>query len=368
MYLKLVVLLLALLYMFYLKGQNCDTNCDEYDKRRLKLSCFIGLLLILQSGLRHISVGPDTYNYYNIFCDRIDWEWKQVFEHFVDVYVSGEGKDAGFSLIIKLFSYLSKDYQLFLVFVAFCIFAPLMRFLYLNTSRLEDLVLALYVYQILFYGFFSVTGIRQTIATGFCLTAYEYVKSRNLFLFLICIFAGALIHKSCLLFLPFYWIANINSIRLLFAVCLCSFPLMAEVGRSFTLEMAILSGSDNYLMYAEEESKGAINLIIFYFVITLGGFYNYWNDENWISQNKMMLSAISIGIFFLPLTLFSANLVRIVQYFSIFLLVYIGSVYNFKGKGVVLIWQLVVFFALLYKLLSTRAEYYFFWENVPLNI
>lgn len=371
MHLKLIILLLVFVFMIVLKKTSENTNYIEYQHKRKYLAVFTCILLILQSGLRNIAVGPDTYNYFLSFQEHINWSWKQTLQNFSDVYIYGEGKDAGYYFLVKCFSLFSRDYQVFLLFVATIFFIPLMRFIYKNTSRLEDIWIALLLYQALFYSFFSITGIRQTIATGLCLISFELIKNKKLIPFILLILIGTFIHKSCLLFLPFYWIANIKNVKTIFLLAIIAFPILVAIGSAFTLQLAIISGSENYLNYVDEESTGAKGLITFYLLISLTGFIKYWRNIEWLNQRSHIFNAISLGILFLPLTLNSANLVRVVQYYSIFLLIFISYVItpnkqiiaNFPNKLV----NVLIILALTYKLLSTPAEYAFFWEYMPIT-
>lgn len=370
MYLKIIILILVLFYMLFLKSRYRVIGSNGYDQARKRLAIFSALLLILQSGLRHVGVGPDTYQYMINFNDRITWSWHQVFQNFIDVYQFGEGKDAGYTALVKLFSLLSSDYQLFLLFVAMIVFIPMVRFVYKNTTRMEDIWFALFLYMTLFYSFFSVTGTRQAIATGVCLWSVEYIKEKKLLPFLICIIIAASVHKSALIFLPFYWIAKLRFPRTIFIGMICLFPVMVYLGNAFTLQLAIISGSENYLGYAEQETVGAHNLILFYFIMSIAGFLRYWNKKEWMNSKSYIFNAISLGIFFLPLTLNSANLVRVVQYYSIFLLTFIGYVMEptNRNKNAILIniFRFTLIVVLTYKLLTTPAEYAFFWQNMAI--
>lgn len=356
--------------MLILKGQYREIGSYEYNKARKRLAFFTAILLILQSGLRHVRVGPDTYQYMLNFQNRIQWSWYQVFQNFVDVYLYGKGKDAGYTFLVKVFSLFSTDYQIFLMFVAIVVFVPMLRFVYKNTERLEDIWYALLLYLTLFYSFFSITGIRQAIAAGLCLWTVEYIKEKKLFYFLLFIVVGGLIHKSCLLFLPFYWIAHFNKPRVMFIGMLCLFPVMVYMGNKFALQLAIISGSENYLDYAKQESIGARNLILFYFLISIVGYIRYWNESEWITKKSNIFNAISLGIFFLPLTLNSANLVRVVQYYSIFLLVFIGYIVappiDVQKVFFVQLVKIFLLGALLYKLFNTPVDYVFFWQNIQI--
>ena len=96
MYLKVIILVLTLLYMLFLKLQYKQIGTIGYDKARKNLAIFSTLLLILQSGLRHVGVGPDTYQYMLSFHEHTLWTWQQILHNFIDVYQAGEGKDAGY--------------------------------------------------------------------------------------------------------------------------------------------------------------------------------------------------------------------------------------------------------------------------------
>lgn len=372
MYLKIVILIMVLLYLLVLKMQYKQVGSYEYNKARKRLAVFTAILLILQSGLRHVGVGPDTYQYMLSFQDCTHWSWQQVFQNFIDVYQYDEGKDAGYVLLMKIFSIFSKDYQTYLMFVAIAVFVPILRFIYKNTERLEDIWFALLLYFALFYSFFSVTGIRQALATGICLWSVEYIKDKKLFPFLVLMGISALIHKSSLLFLPFFWIAQIRRPRAMLVLMLCLFPLMASLGNAFALQLAIISGSENYLGYAEEKSVGANNLIVFYLFMTLVGYIRFWKYNELIKKRSYIFNAISLGIFFLPLTLNSANLVRVVQYYSIFLLVFISYVFSpissdARMKLAIQLMQVLLIAALLYKLFCTPVDYAFFWQNMQIT-
>lgn len=371
MYLKVIILIVTLLYLFLLKQRYKQVGTLGYEKARKRYAIFVAILLILQSGLRNVGIGADTYQYMISFYEKIQWSWQHVFQNFIDVYQYNEGKDAGYVLLVKVFSVFSSDYQVYLVFVAMVVFIPMVYFIYKNTEKAESLWVALLLYQALFYSFFSITGIRQALATGLCLLSVEYIKKKKILQFISLIIVGAFIHKSCLLFLPFYWIAQIKKTKLLFISVICTFPVMLYLGKEFTLQLAIISGSENYLGYAEQETAGAYNLTIFYFMISFIGFIKYWKDKDWMTERRYIFNAISLGIFFLPLTFNSANLVRAVQYYSIFILVIIGYIiFSNKGKNIKGITSVIQFFliiVLLYKLFTTPTDYAFFWEKMAIT-
>ena len=62
----------------------------------------------------------------------------------------------------------------------------------------------------LFYAFYSVTGHRQTLATALIVfVGYKYIKEKKLLKFLVIAFIVFMLHKSSLVFIPYYFIAHI---------------------------------------------------------------------------------------------------------------------------------------------------------------
>lgn len=362
MYLKVIILIVTFLYMISLKNQYRQVGSIGYEKARKKMAIFVAILLILQSGLRHLYVGPDTVQYFSHFSEDIRLSWGAIFQNFFNVYQLGEGKDAGYAVIEKLFSLVSVDYQCYLLFVATAIFTPMIILVYKNTKRIEDIWFALLMYYALFYHFFSVTGIRQTLATALCLVSYKYIKERRLFVFSAIIIIAAFIHKTALIFFPFFWISEIRKVKMLFLIVTLSFPIMTVIGYEFTTYLALLSGSENYIGYADEGSRGAINLILFYFAVGAIAFWKYRKDNTFLKENSSVFNAFSIGLFLFPLSFNSPNLVRLVQYYSIFILVFMGYINAQKNKFPNKLILSLLILALTYKIVTTGDEYAFFWE------
>ena len=139
MYVQLLVIFLSLIAAWYYSQGLTLLNQDH---RRKQYVIFICILLILQSGLRHLSVGTDTFAY-KIMFDNIKFtSWEQIWQNFYDVYVLGEGKDAGYPLLEKLFQIFFPEYQIFLFAIAIFFFGSLGQFLYRNTQRIGDILIS----------------------------------------------------------------------------------------------------------------------------------------------------------------------------------------------------------------------------------
>lgn len=113
MEIQLLVLMLAFLGAWYYSLLPAATPIRE-NRNRKNYIIFICIILILQSALRHVAVGADTYAYYLKFEEIKLTSWQEIWENFRSVYVLGEGKDAGYPLIQKVFQFFSGEYRIFL--------------------------------------------------------------------------------------------------------------------------------------------------------------------------------------------------------------------------------------------------------------
>ena len=198
MIVNLIVILLILSFgNYYSKKLNYDSDYNR--KQYIKIICFI---LILQSGLRNVAVGSDTFAYFQWFEDIKLTSWQNIIEDVKDYYQIGLGKDPGYLVFQKLIQIITGEYQIYLFIIAILFFSALGNFIYRNTTRLSDVIMSFIIYSVLFYSFFSITGHRQTIATAVALFSFELIKRKKFLLFIISILLASTIHRSVLIFIP----------------------------------------------------------------------------------------------------------------------------------------------------------------------
>lgn len=370
MEIQLLVLMLALLGAWYYSLLPAATPIQE-NRNRKNYIIFICIILILQSALRHVAVGADTYAYYLKFEEIKLTSWQEIWENFRSVYVLGEGKDAGYPLIQKVFQFFSGEYRIFLFFVAVIFFSSLGYFIYTQTKYISDVFVAIAIYEVLFYSFFSITGLRQTLATAFTFWGLHFIRQRKLWQYTLLIICAAFIHKSVLLFYPFYFIARLNRPRQLLAASFVIFPVMFVFGRSVAGIMALLSAQDNYMGYALSDANptGAVDFSIFLLGCGILGWIALRNAKQRDSDMPIIYNAISIAIIFTPLTWIDSSLMRIVQYFSIFILVFLPYVINnlfrdYQTRTVVILVLTILFITVI---IMRNVDYAFMWEQMQLD-
>jgi hypothetical protein len=325
----------------------------------------------LQSGLRNVAVGDDTYGYSFTFIEVQESSWDSLFQDLINYYKLGVGKDPGYNIFQKVIQLVTDDYQVFLFFVAVIFFLAFGNFIYKNTSRLIDVIIAFVIYSILFYSFYSITGIRQTIATAFTLYSYEFIKKKKILPFLILVLLASTIHKSALVFIPFYFIAQIKKTKYFYNIILFLFPFFMIFKDSVANLVNVIGGYEEYQNY---EGAGTFTFTALFIFISLLALIRskiiLKNNPN----SQHYFNAFAIAILFLPLSWINPSALRIILYFSIFMLLFIPEIlFSFltiskKAKTDVTILTIVLLLSLFIKTnLNNEIRYGFFWEEMRLN-
>lgn len=340
--------------------------------KRKKYIILVCLLLILQSGLRNVAVGADTYAYYDAF-ERVKlMSWTQIFDTFIQVYEFGVGKDPGYLFFQKIIQIVVNDYQIYLIVIAVLFFSALGNFIYKNTYRIIDVMFAFILYSTLFYAFFSITGHRQTIATAVALYGYELIKRKKLLPFIILILLASTIHRSVLIFIPLYFIRSQKAIKYLLISFTVLLPLMFYY--SDVISLFFQSMDYTYSAYEQMENLRPYNYVVLNLTIFLLGVFTYKDSFKQKSNDtQFWYAALLLATLFTTQVFHIHGFMRVIYYFSIFNLLLIPHMFQIISKKTRIInSQLValgiVLMLLLYIGSSSESEYKFFWQVMELGI
>lgn len=314
---------------------------------------------IILSGFRDFSVGDDTMAYKWMFDETTRISWERLANHFVGVMTGAEeGKDPGYYLIQKVIQLVTENYQWYLLIVALLFLIPFGIWIYRNST---EPLLSFLIFSTLFYSFFAITGIRQTIATALAvLVGYYFIQNRRFWPFIGIILLAATIHKSALVFLPFYFLATkaITSRYLLVMGALIPFLFIFRMPL-FELFRSI-SGYDEYDYYT---GAGTYNFSLLLVMITVVAL---WRREQMIEANPNVthyLNALLLALCFLPLTFINPSMMRIVQYFSIFIMLLIPEILQSFDRRERLLVYYVAISMLLFLFVRNEPVYLFFWQQ-----
>nr|WP_244363823.1 EpsG family protein [Pseudoalteromonas sp. K222D] len=335
-----------------------------------KLFVFISSgILFLQSGLRNVGVGVDTYGY------SIDYEetklisWHETYYSILDYYILGVGKDPGYLVFKKLILIFSDNYNFFLCVVAALFFYSLSKILLNYLTSINELFLSYIIYVVLFLTFYSFTGTRQVIATSIVFFAFNSLMNRRGWSYFLAILLASSIHKSALIMLPFYLISQYDRPGRLMLFNIMLFPILMFFSEQM---MGILKVAGGYKEYHSNSSAGtpaftAIYLMLCFFLLLK-------SKEILESQpnSKVFFNAASVGLVFLPLSWINPSALRLVMYFSIFLVILVPVVVSsfsikLAGKEINKYYLIILVLIVLYLQSSTaNYDYRFFWQEMKL--
>lgn len=326
-------------------------------------------LLLLESSLRSVLVGPDTYSYYIEFLSVKNETWRDIWQSFIDAYIYGEGKDSGFHVLIKLCLYLSDSFNFFLLLIALIFFIPLGRILYNNTTNIWQLMFAFVLYIALFR-IIALSGIRQQIATGGCFMAYLSLSKNKPIRAVLILLVSATLHFSSLIFflmvvVYFLFIKmEFHVEKQIHFVSLLLIPVMLVFAKIFVIWLASFSKNDYYRAYSDGLMAGGADTFVILMELLSLICFGCINKET-IKNNKsynLLYATLPMTTLFAPLIMLDGAMIRIVQYFSIYMLLLFPLSIELKFRKYNYIIYLIAIIVLLVLSLRQPFNYTFFWE------
>lgn len=337
-------------------------TAEERKKIQRKRFCIIATFnWIILSGCRAHWVGADTQAYGFVFGSTATKSWNAILGDFIAKYLHGADiKDPGYPLLEKIFQLFSTNYQTFLMAIAVLFFVMMGIFIYkYSTQPYVSFVL----FSCLFYSFFAITGHRQTIATAFVVFwGMEFIRKRKLIPFLIVVLLSSTVHKSVVGFIPFYFIyrIKINNLTLLFYWIGI---IIAFIFRYQLLHfLQLLVGYESYQDYEGARAGTFIYMLIFIGVLVTVFYKPLIRCGGELMEPSM--NALMVACFFSPLLLINPSLMRIVQYYSLFLLLLLPEfAVIFKTSSDKTIYFAVCCTALTVLMVLQHPQYAFFWQS-----
>lgn len=285
---------------------------------------------ILLSGLRDLSVGADTLQYNIHFQEGLTTPWSAVIRDCWDYLFNGlKVKDPGYYLLQKIFQIFSKDYRMWLFFIAIVFTGLMARWIY-KYSSMPDI--SFLVYSILFFAFYSVTGHRQTLATALIVfLGYEYAKKRELVKFAIVAFVAFMLHKSSVVFIVYYLLASISITPAYVLLMLLSSVIVVVLGRQFYGPIATLLGfTDGQVAYVGGGAETYATVLVLLCIVTVV-FYPWVNKRR--TDSKYLYNMLFLTLITSLLVYQNQNFMRIQQYFSLIIMITIPELIQAVDKS-----------------------------------
>lgn len=328
---------------------------NTYTRKKVK-SVFIFLItlqLIIILALRHSSVGYDLNTYINFFrAVSVDPGYHIVNHRF----------EIGYKILNYIISLISGNEQAFVAIISVITLIPIGVIIY----RYSKMPFLSYIVLISFnYYAFLFSGLRQGIAYSLVLLSYIFIKESKPFKFIVLVLLTSLFHKSALIFLPAYFIYRIKLTkrRILVYVFINSLIYM--------LRKPIMSFFINnfYDTFSIVESSSYTWLALSITIVVLAGF-TYRRILEQSPDSVGLYSLLLIGISLMLFASVVNNIMRVADYYYIFIILFIPEVlYVLKKNRLILIVGYLVIIAIiliylrfLYGNLFGNIPYRFFWN------
>lgn len=366
------ILTIVLAWLWPINNINGEKNIEKkqyiYHLIRKKRVCLVATInWIILSGLRSLSIGADTLAYkVHRFDKTINIPWDSIFYNFYLKYAKNVPiKDPGYPLIEKVFQIFSTNYQMFLIFIAIIFFIPLSILIYKYSM---SPCFSYIIFSTLFYSFFAITGQRQTIATAIVVFGgIELIIRRKLISFLLLVALTSTIHGSAICFLPFYWVSmvKINKISLSIYWILIIFSYIFKY--QFLSFLQKIVGYENYGFY-ETARGGTFLLLLLLLSIFITFFYKIilkkcrlMNIEIKL-MSEISINALFIASIFSSFLLINQSFMRVIQYYSIFIIFLLPQCRYIFSKKYRLFFEMVCCTLLIILLIKNQPSYIFFWQ------
>ena len=249
---------------------------SSFARDKKKYACLVAFVLFLIAFLKSVNFGSDDllfyYEHYNSLANMS-------YEYIRTLGKSGRLKDAGFSIVAKVFADLGVPDQLWIGLIGLLFGVSIAVIIYKYSRHGFLSVLMIFA---LSYLSFSLTGIRQTVAFALTIIAYTYAKEKKIILFFSLVVLASIFHSSALVFLIAYFLPR-KSIpqKTWFVIILTQIIISVFFPSSFRRMIQVIGWNDSLISYSTASRSLSwagfiIQLSIFIFCLYYGrsGFAN----------------------------------------------------------------------------------------------
>jgi hypothetical protein len=176
----------------------------------------------------------------------------------------------------------------------------------------------------------SFVYLRQGIAMGIIWFSIGYILKKDFLRFGFLIILAFLFHKSAIIFLPIYFIANIKFNQLnMFVVTLCALVISVSPLTSFFMTL-ISDNIDNDRIAVYVSKSGGINIFYLIEAVLLIYLLLKFRTQFYKTQKgTLILNGLFLYILINIMSLTNASFVRFGWFYFIFLVLAIPYIYNF---------------------------------------
>lgn len=298
--------------------------------KRMMISITVGSLIIVQ-GLRSFNVGVDlvSYSFY--------------FSHYANSGITWVGEDVEvlYRILNHIVFLLGGNFRTVLFVVSILMYIPLG---YIVSKYSKMPFLSIFMFVVLGFFVFSLSGLRQTIAVGLTLLSFKYIKQKRFVPYILLVLLAIGFHKSSVFFLLAYPLYHIKikkeALPILVIVLIVVFILRKPI-----FDYLYLYYNEKYIPV----DTGAYNFLFMLIAIYVLGYFVFWNKTTTYTNGLMNLILMAIIIQFF--SSYSTVVMRVAYYYYIYLILLIPEqikAFNDKKIGLLYKWFVVVFLTIFF--------------------
>lgn len=288
------------------------------------LLAFVVVLVVL-AATRNYATYPDFIGYTGYeqsFIRFSDYSIKAIIN---DAYAS---KDPVYHIIASLFGKLGFSFRAWICIVAIFSIGTIYGYIKKYSNKAY---FSLLIYVSLGYCYFTLCGLRQTIAISFCILAYEMAKEKKLWKYFSFTCIGTLFHATALVMLPAYYIISNEKAYKKYAAIVIPIALLfiVEPGSLLGLIQSIapLNSRFELILSGQHEGLNATNAIIYTLILLYCYIVRRKSIDEYYSINTQgdCFVLLIIGVFFRFYSMIIPEAFRIAMYYDIFIITYIPN-------------------------------------------
>lgn len=349
-----------LLVIIILVGGAINSKATNKKNAKLIYCVIVGIIMFIVMGFRHIDLGmTDTkVVYVPAFKSMIYMN----FSDSMNIY----GKDMLFFLFAKLFTYISYNENIWIMFVSIPLIYSTTKIIY-KYSKIPSLSFIMFL-SLNYYGM-NFTLMRHSVALAFIILSYPYLKERKLVKFVIYVLLASCFHSTAIVFLLAYPLAKVKFNWKQILVILGILVISVGAKNQILQLISIVFNEGRFQNYATGSvSIGLIPFIINTLIIIVSYvFCKLKKEEN--EDINILLNISSISSLFLTLTQLIGEAYRMAMFFGIFNILLLPNVLEkekkMENKYIIYImaYGIFILYFLMYSLKNAAiVPYKFFWQ------
>jgi len=298
------------------------------------------LVLFFIAAFRSVYFGPDVIRYVQSYemlkLEKISYLWSN--------FIENEGRDPFFYFFSKLISITGANSQVWLALISGIFIFSITKLIYEYSS---NFFLSYVAFISLGYFYFSITGIRQSLAIALVVISYNYLRNRKFWRFLLIVSFASLFHSSALIFLIAYPLSNIKIGYKQFIGIFSSLFIATYFGQEVRVLIGIIGWTENLADYATHNYY--LNRTGFFIQLCIYLFCLYYKEDilKLNEKNVSFYNLLFIGLIFQSFATVVAEFFRISMYFSVFSIVLIPYALSIeRNKKFRLLLSFTLFFVL----------------------